>query len=128
MNKAYLSEIVGGALQEKFQNSFQRVMDNLQDVNTPYKAKREITIKMTFEQNEARDNVMTSIKVTEKLAAQGELATQFAIGKDLRTGEVIAEEYGNQLKGQMQIGKEVVDMNTGEVYPVDFRKVKQAKR
>lgn len=119
--KVDLKEMVGGALQEKFQNSFDRVMENLQDVNTPYKAKREIVIKMTFAQNEARDNVMTSIKVTEKLAAQGELTTQFAVGKDLRTGKIIAEEYGNKLKGQLEFGEEV-DMQTGEV--LDFRKVK----
>lgn len=122
--KVDLKEMVGGALNEKFQHSFDRVMENLQDVNTPYKAKREITIKMSFGQNEARDNVMTSIKVSEKLAAQGELTTQFAVGRDLRTGEVIAEDYGNQLKGQLGFEKETVDMTTGEVIPVDFRKVK----
>ena len=117
--KVDLKEMVGGALNEKFQHSFDRVMENLQDVNTPYKAKREITIKMSFGQNEARDNVMTSIKVSEKLAAQGELTTQFAVGRDLRTGD-----YGNQLKGQLGFEKETVDMTTGEVIPVDFRKVK----
>lgn len=86
---------------------------------------------MTFAQNEQRDNVVASVKVTEKLASQGELTTQFAMGKDLRTGEVIAEEYGNnQLKGQMALDTKVakVDMETGEVLKeetvVDFRKVK----
>lgn len=124
MSKIDLREMVGGALQDKFQHSFERVMENLQDRNTPFKDKREIIIKMTFAQNEQRDNVVASVKVTEKLASQGELTTQFAMGKDLRTGEVIAEEYGNnQLKGQMAL-----DMETGEVLEeetvVDFRKVK----
>lgn len=48
MNKLDLREIVGGGLNEKFVHSFERVMDNMQDVNTPYKEKREINIKMTF--------------------------------------------------------------------------------
>lgn len=130
MSKIDLREMVGGALQGKFQHSFERVMENLQDRNTPFKDKREITIKMTFVQNEQRDNVVASVKVTEKLASQGELVTQFATGKDLLTGEVIAEEYGNnQLKGQMELDTSVkVDMETGEVLEeekvVDFRKVK----
>lgn len=130
MNKIDLSEMLGGCLQEKFQNSFNRVMENLQDVNTPYKDKREIVIKMTFAQNEVRDNVIASVKVTEKLASQGELITQFAMGKDLRTGKVIAEEYGNQLKGQMKMESSpvaAVNLETGEVLDnavVDFRKAK----
>ena len=93
MNKVKLNEMVGGALNEKFQNSFKRVLDNLQDVNTPYKDKREIVIKMTFVQNEARDDVGMDIKVTEKLAPQGTLSTRFAVAKDLQSGEVLAEEY-----------------------------------
>lgn len=128
MSKIDLREMVGGALQDKFQHSFDRVMENLQDRNTPFKAKREINIKMTFVQNEQRDNVVASLKVTEKLASQGELVTQFATGKDLRTGEVIAEEYGgNQLKGQMMLDASQVDPETGEIAEetiVDFRKVK----
>lgn len=130
MSKIDLREMVGGALQDKFQHSFERVMENLQDRNTPYKDKREIVIKMAFVQNEQRDNVVASVKVTEKLASQGELTTQFAMGKDLRTGEVIAEEYGNQLKGQIALDTKTanVDMETGEVLEeetvVDFRKVK----
>ncbi len=131
MSKIDLREMVGGALQDKFQHSFERVMENLQDRNTPFKDKREIIIKMTFVQNEQRDNVVASLKVAEKLASQGELTTQFAMGKDLRTGEVIAEEYGNnQLKGQMALDTRSADvvMETGEVLEeetvVDFRKVK----
>ena len=41
-----LKDMVGGALQQKFQNSFERVMENMQDENTPYKDKRQITITM----------------------------------------------------------------------------------
>lgn len=124
-----LNEIVGGGLKEKVSHAFERVMENLQDVNTPYKDKREIVIKMTFAQNESRYDVVADIKVTEKLASQGALATHFAVAKDLETGEVMAEEYGNQLKGQMQIEKPemTVDPETGEITEgevVDFRKVK----
>ncbi len=126
-----LKDMVGGALQQKFQNSFERVMENMQDENTPYKDKRQITITMTFVQNEQRDDVVCDIAVKEKLAMQGGLKTHFSVGKDLRTGKVAAEEYGNQLKGQMSMDDAAeniaaVDMETGEVLEdvIDIRKAK----
>ena len=135
MNRVELKDLVGGALQEK-------VVENLQDQNTSFKVKRGITIKLTFDQNEARDDVSVSVDVSEKLAPQAGMKTSFYIGKDLQTGEIYAEEYGKQIKGQMslkdyenrppvqenvqKIDGDVVDTETGEVIGteiVDFRKV-----
>lgn len=56
MNKVELKDLVGGALQEKFNKSFEKVIDNLQDVNTSFKVKRKISISLDFVQNEARDD------------------------------------------------------------------------
>lgn len=138
MNNIELKDLVGGALQEKFNKSFENVIENLQDQNTPFKLKRGITIKLSFEQNETRDDVTVSIDVSEKLAPQAGMKTSFSIGKDLRTGELFAEEYGRQAKGQMNINDyavekvdgQVVDTSTGEITGdntgnkvLDFRKV-----
>lgn len=138
MNKINLEELVSGALQEQFSKSFEKIIENLQNPNTPYKNSREITIKLKFTQNEHRDDVKCAIQVSEKLAPQAPMETAFAIGKDLRTGEVYAEEYGKQIKGQMSIndlqpqqqvieGKQV-DTSTGEIIEeppkvVDLRQV-----
>lgn len=136
MNEVELQSLVGGALQEKFSKSFERVIENLQDQNTSFKVKRGITIKLTFDQNETRDDVSVSIDVQEKLAPQAGMKTSFYIGKDLKSGELYAEEYGKQIKGQMsiqdftqpvqKIGGDIVDTETGEVLSnetvVDFRK------
>lgn len=134
MEKVKLQEIVGGALQEKFNKAFERVIDNLQDVNTPFKVKRKINIQLDFVQNETRDDVHVNVSVVEKLAPQSPMTTAFSIGRDLETGEMFAEEYGKQIKGQMSLddyshrqvidGKEV-DTDTGEIINnavVDFRK------
>ena len=142
MNRVELKDMVGGALQEKFGKAFEKVIENLQDQNTSFKVKRGITIKLTFDQNEARDDVSVSVDVSEKLAPQAGMKTSFYIGKDLQTGEIYAEEYGKQIKGQMslkdyesrppvqenvqKIDGDVVDTETGEVIGteiVDFRKV-----
>lgn len=136
MNNVELQSLVGGALQEKFGKAFERVIENLQDSNTSFKVKRGITIKLTFDQNEARDDVSVSIDVQEKLAPQAGMKTSFYIGKDLKSGELYAEEYGKQIKGQMtlqdyaqpvqKIGEDEVNIETGEVLTnetvVDFRK------
>ena len=132
MDNINLKDLVGGALQEKFSNSFERVLENMQDVNTPFKPKREINIKISFVQNESRDDVMATVKVSEKLAPQGEMVTHFTVGKDFRTGEIFAQEYGNQLKGQTVMNLAGADPETGEIIEesteeenvVDLRKVK----
>ena len=66
MNKIDLSQMNGGALQEKFNKAFEKVMQNLQDPNTPFNNKRVINIKFTFVQNEERDDVTVDIDVTER--------------------------------------------------------------
>lgn len=138
MNKVELQSIVGGALQEKFEKAFEKVVENMQDANTSFRIKRGINIKLSFSQNEMRDEVLCDIDVVEKLAPQTAMRTQFAVGKDLRTGELYAEEYGKQIKGQMSINDfpelkqieevdgKAVDVETGEIVTdnvVDFRKV-----
>lgn len=136
MNKVELQEMVGGALQEKFSRAFENVVENLQNPNTSFKNKRQINICMKFTQNENRDDVFVEISVAEKLAPQAPMSTSFAIGTDLRTGETYAQEYGKQIRGQMNLddyqaeqvvdGK-VIDTDTGEIIKedntvVDFRK------
>ena len=66
-----------------------------------------------------------------------------AIGKNLKTGDVFAEEYGTQLRGQMTLeqyqeqqnvaeNKPTFDPSTGEIFEnvnsavVDFRAIKEA--
>lgn len=115
MQKISLEKIMGGALQEQFQKSMEKVFNNLQDPNIPYKPTREICIKLKFTQNEKRDDVSCDVQVTEKLAPMGGLKTGFALGKDLRTGQVYAEEYGKQCHGQMALSAIDVDQETGEV-------------
>lgn len=136
MNKINLQNLVGGQLQEKFERAFEKVIENLQDPNTSYKVKRGIDIKLNFTQNEDRDDVSVSVLVSEKLAPQQDMSTKFYIGKDLSTGEVFAEKYGRQVRGQMNLNdyqnEQVVDgktvnTETGEIVAepgkvIDLRK------
>ena len=117
MKKVSLEEIMGGGLQEQFTKSFEKVIANLADPNTAFKPSRKITIELKFTQNEARDDVSCAVSVKEKLEAQAPMSTAFMIGKNLKTGEMYAEEYGrhNRLKGQVTIDEMKVDQEMGEV-------------
>lgn len=143
MSKVNLESFAGGALQEKFDDALEKVLVNMMDPNTPWKNKRKITVEVTLEQNEERDDTTVNVSVLTKLAPVKPIGTRMAIGKDLKSGKVYAEEYGSQCRGQMtmddyqsQIGEKVevdgktVDVETGEIKEetkmVDFRQVKQA--
>lgn len=132
MKKTSLNQIFGGGLQEQFDKAFDRVVQNLADPNTSFKEARKIIIELKFTQNEARDDVSCTMDVKEKLAAQAPMQTAFAVGKNLKTGEMYVEEYGRYapIKGQIAFEGVTVDSETGEVLEepestatvVDFRR------
>lgn len=104
-----LAEFAGGALQEKFDREVTRVIENMQDPNTPFREKRGIAINISFHQNELRDDAKIEISVKSKLASAISAKTNLAMGKDLKTGEVMVKEYGKQIPGQMSL----VDIESG---------------
>lgn len=134
MSKVNLETFAGGALQEQFDDAMEKVLVNLTDPNTPWKNKRKILVEVTFEQNEDRNDSTVNVSAVPKLVPVKPVSTRMTIGKDLDTGEVFAQEYGSQCRGQMTMG------DYPGVYPkegdsgeskeesqvVDFRKAKQA--
>lgn len=134
MDSIKISEIAGGALQEKIQLALQDIFRNMQDPNTPYKKMREITVKMKFTQNEERNDVKCDIFVEKKLASARPVATSFYVETDLRTGTVEYEEYGSGLRGQMSLS-DFPGMSPGdpadagsaeESTPIEFKAARQA--
>ena len=141
MSRVNLETFAGGALQEKFDDAMEKVLVNMTGPNTPWKNKRKIIVEVSFEQNEDRDDSTVNVSVVTKLAAVKPVSTRMAIGKDLETGQVFAEEYGSQCRGQMTLddyqgqrdqvvdGK-TVDTETGEIREesrvIDLREAKQA--
>lgn len=96
-----LSKLAGGELQAKFDREITKVIENMKDPNTPYQESRSVTIKLSLKQTELRDDAKVDISVNSKLAGVISAKTNFAMGKDLKTGEVIIQEYGKQIPGQM---------------------------
>lgn len=129
MNLLNLKDLANGALQEKADTAMRKVLENMQDPNTPWKNKRQINIKIAFVQNEGRDDAAMEVSVDTKLAPVSPVVTRMAIGKDLMSGKTYAQEYGRQIKGQMsldeysaqtgaanqQVDGKTVDTETGEI-------------
>lgn len=120
-----LGEVAGGALQEMSQEAIAEVLANMQDVNTPWKPMRMVTIKLKFTQNEDRDIATMQMSVQKKTESAKPVVTQFSVGKDLRDGRIYAEEYGPQIKGQMSLDDYSRQQGSGNVAEVnkvtDFR-------
>ena len=82
MSKVNLETFAGGALQEKVDRAMDEVLQNMQDPNTPWKNKRGITIKISFQQNEDRDDTAVDVVVEKKLAHSSPIVTRMSIGTD----------------------------------------------
>lgn len=119
-----LSKLAGGTLQAKFDRELTRVIENMQDPNTPFGEKRKITISISFAQNEMRDDAKIEISLNSKLAGVISAKTNFAMGKDLESGQVLINEYGKQVPGQMSFS----DLTVAEEKEPEKGKIAQMPR
>ncbi len=114
MSELDLNTIAGGQLAYAFQKSFEKVMENLLDPNCSAKDKRKIRIDLTFSENEQRNQFELKISTKETLAARFPAKTLVYMGKDLSNGQIIHEEAGSGLQGQMTINDYIQPEETAE--------------
>lgn len=89
-----LSNFQAGALEELFGVAMADVLENIDNPNTDWKPKREITLKITFEPNEKRNQVIATPRLTTKLAGVAQTGTTLFLGR--HEGEPSAIEAPNQ--------------------------------
>jgi len=106
-----LEKFAEGALSEKFNVEFQKVLNNIADLNTDYKRKRKLTIDLTFNASEDRELALVDIQTKTRLAEPKSVGTRIIIGTD-GTGSVMASELSKQIPGQSAI---MVDEESGNV-------------
>lgn len=111
MERIDLNEFCGGNLQAQFSNAFRQVIENCMDPAMSAKENREITVKVKFVVGETRDMVMVGVHTTTKLAHEIPGKTLMGIGRNARTGEIVAEEFGDGVRGQTRF-----DAETGEIF------------
>ena len=120
-----LSKFGGGALQERFNREFEKVVKNMKDPNTSYKESRKVMITLTLKQDEDRKACTCTCEVASKLAKPKAFDTNFGIGQNLKTGEFVAKEYGTQIPGQM--GLEDLDPDASGVQQDNVKKFEDRK-
>lgn len=114
------NEIAMGALAEKLNMSSEEVVKNLLDPNTDFKKTRKLTITMKFKTDDTRELSSMEVETKTSLAPTMPVSTKMLIGRDIDTGQVVAKEWNNQIKGQVD-ATEVIEASENVV---DLRKTK----
>ena len=97
-----LDELMDGAMTERFQQHWDKVMQNVFDPNTDPKAKRQITVVIDITPNERRDAAESSIDFKTKMAPMRKLAQTIFLHMDDH-GKVTATEVTQQIPGQISM-------------------------
>lgn len=116
------NEIAMGALAEKLNMSLEEVVKNLLDPNTDFKKTRKLTITMKFKTDDTRELSSMEVETKTSLAPTMPVSTKMLIGRDIKTGKVVAKEWDNQIKGQVA-AEEVIEPSKSEGI-VNLREVK----
>ena len=112
-------QLAQGAVQEKLDQEFEKVFENIQDPNVNATAKRTITLKIDLVPDDVRQVVKTNVTATSKLALTDPVTTTILTGKDLTTNKIEARELQSGVPGQTYID-EKGDLRTDTGEPVDI--------
>lgn len=115
-----LTEMARGALQEQFENNFQKVIDNIEDPNTDPKKARTLTIKMKVTPSKMGGTARIEFQTDIKLVPQNVLETQIAFGKEL--GKTVVREFGGEIPGQIQVNEYGEVVNNTKVVSIGGKK------
>jgi hypothetical protein len=77
-----LANVCRGAAPQLFEHEFRRVLANIQDVNTDPLEERSIVLKIRFKPSKSREEAMTRIDVTAKLAGTMPVTGHMFMGRD----------------------------------------------
>ncbi|KAB2860022.1 MAG: replication terminator protein [Exiguobacterium chiriqhucha] len=113
-----LNNFADGALLERVNMEIEKVLENIQDLNTDATKKRKVTITLDIEPNDRRElaNVVSSVKST--------LVPTTAVSASLMIGHDGRQVIGRELKSSMP-GQYMVDVDSGEIVNDDGTKLEE---
>lgn len=89
-----VENLYGGAILERLSEELQKALLNIQDINTPAKKPRTITMKLKITPNEQRNVASVQVVCSSSLQPAEAIETSISMGTDIRTGELYADEIG----------------------------------
>lgn len=101
MNQPTVSiiEMARGAVIERINMEMEKVMENIQDLNTEPGKARTIDVKVTLKPDNNRENIKVSYQVKSSLAPAAPIETSLYAG--IRNQQLFAVENTPQLPGQV---------------------------
>ena len=107
-----LQELADGAAGERWNDEFERLLDNALDPNRDAEAKRAITLKIVVSPNEKRNGGKLEVLVDSKLAPLSKVGSPIHFGRHSKTGQALAVEFD---PGQHDLFRPVAD---SDVLPI----------
>lgn len=102
LNKIELSKLGEGALQERFETELEKVIENINDINTPPHKKRKITLNLSLYTNDTREMIFAEIDAKSTLVPLESTGLLLVNGIN-NDGERVVSELKSGLKGQMYL-------------------------
>jgi len=97
-----IESLADGAIAEQINSAIEKVLENISDMNTPYKTKRKLNIILAFDADESREMSEVGVTIKATLAPATPTKTRILIDRDNK-GKIVGAEYKKQLKGQMEL-------------------------
>ncbi|MBU3171375.1 replication terminator protein [Clostridium estertheticum] len=97
-----IESLAGGAIAEQINGALEKVLENISDLNTPYKTKRKLNISLVFNSDKSREMSDISITIKPTLAPATATETRILIDRDNK-GRIVGAEYKKQIPGQMEM-------------------------
>ncbi|EIE3860326.1 hypothetical protein LDE17_000344 [Staphylococcus pseudintermedius] len=99
LNNVKLSELGQGALQELFESELEKVIENINDINTDPTKKRKITMTIDIKSDEYREIIFAHVKVKSNLVSMDSTGIKLFNIVD-ENGERVVNELRSGAKGQ----------------------------
>lgn len=121
-----LNTFADGALAERFHQEFERVMENMADLNTDPKKARKIVLTLSFAGDKKRDVWNCQVQATSKLAPTEAVESKILLDMD-QNGNLVGQELASGIQGQFYMDlqgdvKTDVGQSVEEVEEVDQNK------
>lgn len=124
--KLTLETLQEGALVERFNLALEQVLKNIANPNTKAREKRKITIEVTFDPGEDRDDINIVTKVGTKLTQLRPVESRGYIEEDGSGGFIAIENHRNQVRGQVEIQEASPTPVPGAITAMNVRQIKSA--
>lgn len=112
-----LNTFADGALAERFHQEFERVMENMADLNTDPKKARKIVLTLSFAGDKKRDVWNCQVQATSKLASTEAVESKILLDMD-QHGNLVGQELASGIQGQFYMDLQG-DVKTDVGQPVE---------